>query len=262
MRVVSGDGKRPRVRRRKSAVRGRPHRRRRQIATPRTERNIEEPLEKPIARSTQTQIDDFGLLVDRELQRFRQRETVAHGRRRSLRAPASTARSAISRDSGAMPATPWPLSARAAMIPATAVPCTSATLVARVDEIARHGHLSGQIGMIDLDARVDFRHANLPPGRDLVDLVQMPELGARLQRVERIVMAKNAEQIHRLDRLHPRVGRHLFHERRERSVAGASMTKQSTPSAGIGQLSMIFRPYWRASASAIRRRASRPTPVS
>jgi len=38
-----------------------------------------------------------------------------------------SARSAMSRALGAMPAMPRPLSARAAMIPATAVPCASAT---------------------------------------------------------------------------------------------------------------------------------------
>src|SRR5205085_1770223 len=42
------------------------------------------------------------------------------------------------------------------------------------------------------------------------------------------------------------------------ALAGASMTKQSTPSAGIGQPSMTLRPYCFASSSAICRRASRP----
>ena len=46
------------------------------------------------------------------------------------------------------------------------------------------------------------------------------------------------------------------------ALPGAAMAKQSTPSAGMGQPSMILRPYWFASRSAICRRASRPAPRS
>ena len=102
------------------------------------------------------------------------------------------------------------------MIPATAVPCSSATRIARVDEIAREHDAAVEVRMIELDARIDRGHANVPARRDTVQLVQVPEPRRGLQRIERVVVRQDAEVIHRLHGLDPGVERQALDQGLER----------------------------------------------
>ncbi len=73
--------------------------------------------------------------------------------------------------------------------------------------------------MVDLDAGIDLRHANAPSRRDPVQLVQVPGLGARLQRIQWIVVREHSEQLHRLRGFDARIQRQFVYDRRERAVA-------------------------------------------
>ena len=91
--------------------------------------------------------------------------------------------------------------------------------------------------MIELHTRIDRGHPNVLARRDLVQLVQMPERApsAAADRADR--RAKGRERDSPPGRT--RLGRRATSARsavRAARLSGASMTKQSTPSAGIGQL--------------------------
>jgi hypothetical protein len=92
-------------------------------------------------------------------------------------------------------------------------------IAATVHEVTRHGHSSSQIGIADVDAGVDLGHADAPSRRDLVQLVQAPKLGTRLQRVQRIVVRQHMEQLHRLCRFDARIQRQFLHDLSERHIA-------------------------------------------
>ena len=64
-------------------------------------------------------------------------------------------------------------------------------VVAAVDEIARDGDTSRQIGMSLLNAGVDLSDAHGFAGCDLVHIGEVPGLCARLQRVKRIVVRED-----------------------------------------------------------------------
>ncbi|TMG96472.1 MAG: hypothetical protein E6H71_10940 [Betaproteobacteria bacterium] len=72
--------------------------------------------------------------------------------------------------------------------------------------------------MVDLDAGIDFRHLDPLAGCDLVHIGEMPGAGARLQRVQWIVVREHVEQVHRLDRFHAGVLRQLVDDSRDRIV--------------------------------------------
>ena len=67
-----------------------------------------------------------------------------------------------------------------------------------VDEISRHRHSAGKIGMVELYSGIELRHPHMPARGDLVKLGQMPEFGTRLQRIKRIVVGEHTEQVHGL----------------------------------------------------------------
>ena len=106
------------------------------------------------------------------------RVACQHARRPSRRAP------------GATPAIPMPLSALAAMMPATPVPCCSATNGLPGDEIAVDEHLARKVRMVGLDAAVDDCDGRAAAGRDPVEVGEVPLRGRRLGGVERVVVRR------------------------------------------------------------------------
>ena len=167
------------------------------------------------------------------------------------------ARSASRRACGATPTMPTSLSARAAMMPATAVPWSSAARPAPSTKFALARDLAGEVGMVGLHAAVDHGDAHVASGRDGVQLVQAARPRGRLQANSgsswpRVGTRSSAGPRRRADRAPapaPRLrraaaGRHVHHE--------AVQAEQRHRPVG-DQL----RPLPRASAAATRRRAAR-----
>ena len=143
------------------------------------------------------------------------------------------ARSASSRARGATPTMPMPLSARAAISPATAVPCTPAATPAALDEVLAPCHLSGEIGMTHVDTAVDDGDANAVPAGPLMQFGQVPRVGSGLQGKQRIVVrwcrGERMEQLHRLDPRNATVARQPFGDLCQRSFRGQLHDKAVQP---------------------------------
>ena len=198
------------------------------------ETDIEQALEQVIARPAEAQVDHLDILVEGELQGLGQREARARRNRLVGLLPARAQREQprIGRDAGDADAIVGARRDDAGDGGAVRLAAAGRD----PDEIARHRDAPAQVGMVHFHAGVDFGDADVPAGRDLVHLGEMPQPRAWLQRIQRIVVGQHMEHVHGLRRFHTRIAGDLVDQARDGlSRLGASSTKQSTPSAGIGQ---------------------------
>ena len=169
--------------------------------------SVEKPLEQPIAWPAEAQVDHLGIFVERELQRLRQGEAAAIGCRvaglRRLPASAQSQEFRLGGDAG----NTYAVIGTRGDDACDRGPVRFGDIAATIDKVSRHGHPSVQIRMVHVNAGVDLGHPNASSRRDLVQLVQMPALGAWLQRIQRIVVRQHAEQMHRLRRFDARIQR-------------------------------------------------------
>jgi hypothetical protein len=180
---------------------------------------IEQSLQEAIARPPDTQVDYRCVLLESELQRLRESEAAARGlglAPLAFPARAQHEQARIGRDAGDADAVVGACSddsrdRRAVSLRHCRTP---------IDKISPLRDLPDEIGVIDLDAGVDFGDPHSLSGRDLVQIRQVPQRRARLDRIERVAVRQNLEQVDLLRRLDPRVRRQRLDQLRQRYAVG------------------------------------------
>ena len=197
-----------------------------------------------------------GAVVDGEVQRHGQAQAGA------ARWTGCSAASRRAAPAAARPAPrrrcPTPLSARAAMMPATAVPWSSGSSRMAVDEVLRQRHLAGEVRMVGgrrgcrprRRARCGrWRSRAVRPGARPARPAAAGTAGRRGR--AGCETRSSAGPSRRADRAPGPAPRSSG----GRPSSGTFSTKQSTPSSGSGQSVTRVSPCSRASSAATRRRA-------
>ncbi len=169
---------------------------------------VEEPLQKHVGRSAQTEVQHLRLMAQGVLYGLGQREAAAHGCAADLDLPAGAQRHQCgvgrhSDDADAVVALRGDHAGNRG-------PMRFGGLAAAAHEVLRVGKLSHKVGVPHVDAAVDLRDTDVTTGGDGVHLVEPQRLRRGLQRIVTVVARQRAVQMHGLRPFHARISPQLL----------------------------------------------------